>query len=284
MSEHKLVPLEAFKLIPKFDGDVRHLNLFIRKCEYVIEKFKSPEISEEYLMQVVTSRLRGDAAAFISEHGDVNDWETFKTLIKQQFDDPRSEACLAMVLENLKIQSNENYSIFYRRIQSLKSILLSKVDQTSDANMKKSKHDFYDHVALHVFLYNLPEDVITIIRMKGPTTLAEALTMVLDETTFSDQYKIRSRCAPPVRTGLNLNSGIQQGQTYRPAFGAQNFGTSVTSGTSGALFGSTSSTNSGFNTTSVKPAVPQSYTSFGMSYPTSSTSVPQAQHSDTKDK
>lgn len=250
MTEIKLIPNELYKILPCFDGNKRHLNLFLRKCEYIIDKFKSSELQNEYLMHVVTSRLTGDAAALISERLDIRTWAEFKELLELHFGDPRSEECLAIELETIKIKHSESHTDFCARIQTVKSVLLSKVNQISDQNLRISKTAIYNNTALQVFLYNLPENMVRVVRLKQPRTLEEALSIVLEEVNFYDQYQMRGKMLssshnskpqpsgtistpqsfrfnlPPQPTGFWLPR-TQQNQSMKPNLGATpkfNFG------------------------------------------------------------
>ncbi|CAH2093985.1 unnamed protein product [Euphydryas editha] len=171
MEQISLIPNEILKLIPLFGGDKRQLNLFLRKFEYVIEKFQSSDAQNMYLMHAITSRLLDRAASLISEREDIVSWSDFKELIIQHFGDPRSEECIAIELEILKIKTGESYLDFCNRIQSVRSVLLSKVNQILNEEIKQSKIIIYNHTSLNVFLYNLPEK----------------------EVNFQEQYNQRSK-------------------------------------------------------------------------------------------
>lgn len=189
----RLIPNEMIKLVPLFDGEKRHLNLFIRKCEYIISRFRGNETQNQYVMHTLTSRLIGNAASLISEREDIDTWDELKLLLTQHFGDPRSEECINIELETLKIRTGESFLDFCTRIQTVRSVLMSKVNQIADANMRASKKIIYEHTALNVFLYNLPENMVRIVRLKGPTTLEEALAVVLEEVNFHDQYQMKSK-------------------------------------------------------------------------------------------
>lgn len=73
-----MIPGEFIKIISLFSGDCRQLNLFLRKCEYIIERFQGNRAQNEYVMQVITSRLTENAAALISERADIETWAEFK--------------------------------------------------------------------------------------------------------------------------------------------------------------------------------------------------------------
>lgn len=187
------IPKEIVQLIPQFGGDKRQLNLYLRKCQYVINRFKGNEEQNLYVFNVLTSRLTQDAAALLSEREDIVTWSDLKVLLIQHFGDPRSEACINIELESLKIKSGESYLEFCNRIQSVRSSLMSKVNLIDDPNLKNAKFVIYNNTALNVFLYNLPENMVRVVRLKAPATLEEALSIVLEEVNFHDQYNTRNR-------------------------------------------------------------------------------------------
>lgn len=193
MEQITLIPSEFLKLIPLFGGDKRQLNLYIRKCEYVIEKFKGSDAQNLYVMHCVMSRLVDNAAALISEREDIISWSDFKNLLIQHFGDPRNEECIAIELENLRIKSHESYLEFCNRIQSVRSTLISKVNRINNEEIKQSKIIIYNNTALNVFLYNLPEHMVRIVRLKTPDSLEDALSIVLEEVNFQEQYSAKNK-------------------------------------------------------------------------------------------
>lgn len=193
MEHIALIPTEILKLIPLFGGDKRQLNLFLRKCEYVIDKFQGSDAQNVYIMHAITSRLVDRAAALISEREDIVTWSEFKDLLIQHFGDPRSEECIAIELENLKIKTGESYLDFCNRVQSVRSVLLSKVNHIVNEEIRQSKIIIYNNTSLNVFLYNLPENLVRIVRLKTPKSLESALSVVLEEMNFQEQYNQRNK-------------------------------------------------------------------------------------------
>lgn len=187
------IPNEMLRLIPLFGGDKRHLGLFIRKCEYIIEKFRASEDQNVYILHAITSRLTDNAAALLSEREDISTWTELKELLEQHFGDPRSEECLNIELESCKIKPGESYLDFCNRIQGIRSLLISKVNLSSDSNIKQAKIAIYNNTALNVFLYNLNENMVRVVRLKSPSTLEQALSIVLEEVNFYEQYTSRNR-------------------------------------------------------------------------------------------
>lgn len=228
------IPGEMLKLIPLFDGDKRHLNLFIRKSEYVIVRYRGSAFQDLYVYHAVTSRLTGDAAALLSEREDVASWSELKQLLEQHFGDPRSEECIAIELENLKIKHGESFLDFCNRIQSVRSNLMSKINMIQDEPLKKSKIIISNSKALEVFLYNLPEDMVRIVRLNAPKTLEDALRIVLEEVNFHERYNLRNKNTNPkpftfpksgdfqIKVGQHFanNSPFLQKPTLHQRFGA----------------------------------------------------------------
>lgn len=216
-----IIPNEMIKIIPLFDGDKRHLNLFIRKSEYVINKYRGSDEQNLYVMHAITSRLSGNAAALISEREDIVTWEEFKELLIQHFGDPRSEECLAIELETLRIRNGESFLDFCNRIQSVRSVLISKVNRLS-TSMRESKITIYNNTSLNVFLYNLPENMVRIVRLKAPSTLEQALSFVLEEVNFHDQYNARNKI---ILTSSSKHAVPNNTPTFK--FGTNNYNTPI---------------------------------------------------------
>lgn len=193
-----LISKDLLSLIPKFDGDQNILNLFIKKSEYILRNFNGPNspVQTAYVFHCITSRLCGRAAALLSERDDISTWEQLKSVFIQHFGDPRSEECVAIELENLKIKVGETFSQFCNRIQQTRSTLFSKLNLLSDEGVKAAKMIIYNNMSLNVFLYNLPEDLIRIVRLKNCSNLENALSVVMEEVNFQYQYNAKNKNKP----------------------------------------------------------------------------------------
>lgn len=186
-----MIPREILEIVPKFDGDDKQLNLFLRKAQYVIERFRLEEnpAQDIYVFHTITSRLIGKAACLLSEREDIQTWPVLRTVLRQHFGDPRSEECIAIELENLKIKQGETYTQFCNRIQHVRSTLIAKVNEIDDVAVRNAKVTIYTNTSLNTFLYNLPENMIRVVRLKDCYTLEEALSVVTEEVNFQFQYE-----------------------------------------------------------------------------------------------
>ncbi|KOB57845.1 Cytadhesion [Operophtera brumata] len=80
--EIKAVPKETLSIIPKYDGEENLLNLFILKCEYVVNGSKATGNAAQdlYLFHVVSSKHTGGAATLLSDHPNIKSYEQLKDL------------------------------------------------------------------------------------------------------------------------------------------------------------------------------------------------------------
>lgn len=225
--DFKAIPNETLSIIPKYDGEENLLNLFISKCEYVVSgsKIQGNTAQNLYLFHAVSSKLTGRAATLLSDHPNITSYEGLKDLLTQHFGDPRSEECIAIELETLKLRQSETYIQFCHRIQNIRSSLFAKVNRLTDEGIKAAKMIIYNNTALNVFLYNLPEDMIRIVRLKGCSNLENALSIVTEEVNFKFQYDAKNKLLKQNSVQLtnqqnsqNALRSLPAAQGFKPAF------------------------------------------------------------------
>lgn len=223
MENIKRVPLEFVKIIPEFNGEHRLLPLFIKKCEYILQNFQGDTSQNEYLFHVITSRLSGEAAKIVGERDQIVNWEELKELLNQNFGDPRTEECLSLELENLKLSKNESYLEFCHRIQQVRSILYSKLNSTiNNIALRQAKINIYDNTALNIFLYNLPAYLVRLVRLRNVLTLEDALKVVLEEQNFQSVYNAKNKLNIQQNNFKNNNQFLYRTPRYSSSNG-QNF-------------------------------------------------------------
>lgn len=82
----------------------------------------------------------------------------------------------------------------------------------------------YNNLSLNVFLFNLTEDLIRIVRLKGCTNLEAALSIVTEEINFLNQYQARNKGRQPsapqaFRPQLPSNAAFMSTPNAAPKFG-----------------------------------------------------------------
>lgn len=76
----------------------------------------------------------------MGEQEQISTWLELKSLLSQHFGDPRTEECLAMELELVKINRGESYVGFCHSVQHVRSMLFAKISETiKDANERLVK-------------------------------------------------------------------------------------------------------------------------------------------------
>lgn len=94
-----------------------------------------------------------------------------------------------MELDSLKKDRNESYLDFCHRVQHLRSILFSKINETvNNPEIRQAKQAIYNNTSLNVFLFNLPAYLVRLVRLRNVTTLEDALKTVLEEQNFQTVY------------------------------------------------------------------------------------------------
>ncbi|XP_059050287.1 uncharacterized protein LOC131845264 [Achroia grisella] len=214
MADLKLIPVEMLQIVPYYSGDRRLLSFFLKKCEFVYNLYKGDETQNIYVMHALTSRLTDNAAAMVSDREDLNTMEKLKKFLLLHFGDYRNEDFIAAELEHLKIKYGETYPDFCNRIRSALYVLLSKANEIEDERMRQCKVDIYNKMAINVFLYNLPTEIVRIVRLRGPGTLEEALGIVLEETHFYEHYNTHNK-DNIIKYGINASSNPYTGQGSR---------------------------------------------------------------------
>ncbi|KAG6439289.1 hypothetical protein O3G_MSEX000646 [Manduca sexta] len=216
MSQIQLIPKDFLSIIPKYDGDDKLLNLFIKKCEYVLDNFKGNNnpVQQTYAFHSITSRLIGKAAILYSERN-IDNWDSLKELLIQHFGDPRSEACIALELESIKIKPQESYIELCHRIQNVRSSLFAKVNLLEDEGLKAAKMIIYNNTAFETFLYNLSDDLINFIRLNKCKVLEEALEIVTEEVNFQNRLKSKKGIKQPSTSTNNAQQSKMPQQTFK---------------------------------------------------------------------
>ncbi|CAF4918472.1 unnamed protein product [Pieris macdunnoughi] len=178
---------EAQEEIQKWYAAFKDLKITDQKKNFNTDLIESLEL-QNMLRAAVQSIIR-EAASLVGEREQIDTWDNLKLLLSQHFGDPRSEDCLAMELDSLKKDKNESHLDFCHRVQHLRSILFSKINETIDnPEIRQAKQAIYNNSALNVFLFNLPAYLVRLVRLRNVTTLEDALKTVLEEQNFQTVY------------------------------------------------------------------------------------------------
>lgn len=157
---------------------------------------------------MITSRLGGAAANVVGERS-IGTWDDLKTTLREHFGDPRTEKCLLLELQALKLYRNESYLNFCHRIQHCRNMLIAKVTETTnDVALRRAKDEIYNNTSFEVFLYNLSPHFANMVRLKNVSSLEGALKVVLEEESFHSVYNVKTPLKNPNYNKQNPNDNF----------------------------------------------------------------------------
>lgn len=177
--------------IPTYDGNNEHtLNIFISACDNLIHTYQSPTDIQlnTYLLRAILGKLQDRAQILICSRSDLNDWQTIKAALKTNFGDSRNLECLEQDLITLVPNRFEPPIEFGKRIQLLKSRLLSKLNSVPENEMSNLTKNVYakqyDNLTLKTFIRGLRGNLQSVVRLRNPNSLEAAMNLVTEEENF----------------------------------------------------------------------------------------------------
>lgn len=175
--------------IPNFDGNPKLLQRFIIASENLLKAFQNTTNPNSpiniCLLDTIFSKLKGRAADLICPRSELNSWQSIKEVLIASFSDQRGIDCLFQDLTSLKLKPNETLLEFGNRIQDVRSLLISKLNNMNeDRQIKLMKISHYEEMALKTYINNLPYQIQLAIRLKVPDSLEQALSYTVEELNF----------------------------------------------------------------------------------------------------
>lgn len=180
---------QHISLIPTFNGDANKLENFLSICDrFVVQYYKENEDDfNSFILLAITSKLTNDAQNLIYSRPELNTWDLIKNALRISFGELRDRESLEQDLITITQHRNESLIDLSERIKLIRSKLNSKIraDSNLDANMKLIYLNQYDKLALNTFIRNLRGEIKTIIRLRNPSTIEQAISLVIEEENFN---------------------------------------------------------------------------------------------------
>ena len=95
---------------------------------------------------------------------------------------------------------------------------MAKVNLLTNTRLRESKIIIYNNLAMNVFLYNLPEDLLRIVRLKACSSLENALSIVLEEVNLKHQYNSSNKILTQPHSNTMTSSNTYLQSTYIKPF------------------------------------------------------------------
>ena len=206
--------------IPLFNGDEHILPAFIRSCEELVATFQNAREPlnpvNKCIISTIISRLRGKAAEIICPRNELNTWALIKQTLRDTFSDGRNLDCLLNDLMSTTINRNETLTQFGLRLQTLRSLLISKLNEQNETpQTKQIKIDYYEQITLKTYINNLPEKTQIIVKCKSPDSIEKAISFAkMEEADLEFRQRMQHK---NVITGQNpQNKPFITKQNYQP--------------------------------------------------------------------
>ena len=214
--------LQALKMfvdiIPNFNGNSAQLTKFINLCDDLISTFSIPNNTtrQKYLIAAISSKLVGQAQTALNNRLEINTWEQIKDLLNKSFGDPRDLECSVQELIHLRINFKESLQTFADRVQTLRSLIMSKL-QSADmpTNQKQGLALSYNLLALNTFVANLPEKYEIMIRTNHVDSLEDAINIVRREEQFSLYKQSLKNSTNQIQNNKTHNTQFYKQPTFR---------------------------------------------------------------------
>lgn len=171
------IDLATFKfvseLLPRYDGNPKTLNYFIKEVENVILLLDPSIRTNPALTSLIKSKLSGDAVSAIASEGTVDTWQGIKTALTRRLGEPRNEIQLMQELTRLRRNKNEDAETFGKR---LRDIL-----ETLNIVGKHTDKSYYESMVIDQYINHLDFHVSIGVRIAKPLTLEAAIVSARQE-------------------------------------------------------------------------------------------------------
>lgn len=170
---------EALNLIPSFDGTVpTDIYPFINACDIALESISIER--RPALLKMITTKLRGNAYA-VTQHRNVNEWDSLKTLLEEEFCAQRTATHLQLELNSTRQQEGETVNNYSSRVQTLFHELCNASAMGKTEGEAKIIRNHIKSQTLAIYVEGLRQPVKTIIKAGKPQTLEMAIKESLEE-------------------------------------------------------------------------------------------------------
>lgn len=171
------IDLATFKfvseLLPKYDGNPKTLNYFIREVENVMSLLDPQLRVNPAIVSLIKSKLSGSAISAIASEETVDSWQTIKAALTRRLGEPRNEIQLMQELTRLRRNKNEDAETFGKRLREILDTL-NVVGRHTDKS-------YYESMVIDQYVNHLDFHVSIGVRIAQPTTLEAAIVTARQE-------------------------------------------------------------------------------------------------------
>lgn len=179
--------------MPKYDGNPKTLNYFIREVENIIKLLDDEEARKNPAITcLIKSRLSGSAIDAIAYEDSLETWEAIKAALLRRLGEPRNEIQVMQELTRVRRNKSEDAEAFGKRLRDILDTLQS-VGKHSDKS-------YYESMVIDQYINNLDFQVSVGVRISKPDTLEVAIITARQEEARLAHNKFNNFSSPAVQT------------------------------------------------------------------------------------
>jgi hypothetical protein len=167
------------KFIKPFSGNRDELQGFISDCNRAFSLTTADQAP--ILLSFIISQISGKAKTACLNH-DFQDWDELKSFLKEHFQDAKHHSQLLFELFSISQNSNESITNFIERLEtSIKHAKSSVAQNNKNPDHLSGKIAMIDEFALTRLIYFSVPTISSLLRLRGPVTLNEAISYAISE-------------------------------------------------------------------------------------------------------
>lgn len=170
---------ELCKFIKPYKGDRETLTAFLTNCKEALDMASASQ--RIFLFKFILAQLEGKAQIACSNKV-FDNFDTFKTFLKQNFGERKHYNHLLIDLQSCKQQANETVAQYALRIESCLTDLQSEIHNSDSLKKDLSgRIAMTEDLALHTFLLGLHPRLGNNVRCRSPKALNDAVNIAIEE-------------------------------------------------------------------------------------------------------
>lgn len=160
-------------LMPRYDGNPKMLNHYIRSVEDVLHLISTEGVATNALVCVIKSRLSGAAIEAIMYEETLDSWDAIKSALMRRLGETRNEVQVMQELSRVRRLKAEDAEAFGKRLREMLGTLYS-VGRHTDKS-------YYEQMVIEQYVNQLEFQVATGVRIARPVTLESAIVIARQE-------------------------------------------------------------------------------------------------------
>lgn len=161
------------ELLPRFDGNPKLLNHYIREVEHIIKLMNETSSSHPAFICLIKSKLSGAAIDAIAYEESLATWDLIKNALVRRLGEPRNEIQVMQELTRTRRNKNEDAESFGRRLRETLDTLYSVG--------KHANRSYYEEMVIEQYINQLDFHVSLGVRIARPGTLESAIVAARQE-------------------------------------------------------------------------------------------------------